>query len=501
MSTPIGQRKVRAKKVTGKKVVEIKPPKSLKFREGKDEPPDESPLRLVSLRAQNAGVIQAAFIKPDGSLVVLKGKNGAGKTTCLDLIGWVLCGTRAIPSEPLRRGAETGFVEVELGPIGTTDVTITAKRLINEAGTSLVVKDGKGQPIKNSTTFLKTLYTDLALDPVAWLNLNDREQAESLMAAGGLDFKALNEDHQRIYDKRTVIGRDRDHAKENMRDAQPEDGTDSFDVPAVVDVEPLEGAVFAARENLSKAERAGDAVEHAKELHSSATRAVTEGVEQLADLQEQLLELQENIETLEGRNETRRGIETKSEEGVRIAVALASSVDIEASQHAYSDAQLGLQTAIEDNAARSAIAAQQDRLETTTQTYEEKREEWDAHTTRIEAIDADKIAQLAAAEFPVEGLEVSEEGVQFNGFPFGRASEAERLTVAVHVAMATPGRLRLVTIRSASGLGPELLTVIEQAVAEGDGLAIVEMRYTEPDQKGVVIVEDGWAGIEPGEAS
>lgn len=488
MSTPIGQRKVRA----AKKVVEIKPPKSLKFREGKDEPPDESPLRLVSLRAQNAGVIQAAFIKPDGSLVVLKGKNGAGKTTCLDLIGWVLCGTRAIPSEPLRRGAETGFVEVELGPIGTTDVTITAKRLINEAGTSLVVKDGKGQPIKNSTTFLKTLYTDLALDPVAWLNLNDKEQAESLMAAGGLDFKALNEDHQRIYDKRTVIGRDRDHAKENMVDAQPEDGTDSFEVPAVVDVEPLEVAMEIERERLSQAERAGEALDNARILFNSTTT--------------ELRVNQEEIQRVESRLEALRieqvGIIANHDSRGRILEDLASETPIvEAVREAYSTALECVTAARGDNAERSAIAEKQSRLERFTSAYESKHAEWDAHTTRIEAIDADKIAQLAAAEFPVKGLEVSEEGVQFNGFPFARASEAERLTVAVHVAMATPGRLRLVTIRAGSGLGPELLEVIEQAVAEKDGLAFVEMVYSAPDQKGVVIVEDGWAGIEPGEAS
>lgn len=484
MSTPIRDRKPRAKKVESKK------PKA----EAPESTPDESPLRLVSLRAQNAGVIQAAFIKPDGSLVVLKGKNGAGKTTCLDLFGWVLCGTRAIPSEPLRRGAETGFVEVELGPIGTTDVTITAKRLINEAGTSLVVKDGKGQPIKNSTTFLKTLYTDLALDPVAWLNLNDREQAESLMAAGGLDFKDLNEDRQRIYDKRTVIGRDRDHAKENMVDAQPEDGTDSFEVPAVVDVEPLQAVVEEARDELSQAERSGAAVSHAEERHVTAQGAVARASEDLDRLNSELSDAKSHL----GKMSEAQEQAAKDEQSAK---ASAAGVDLESSRAAYDEAESAVTDAIGTNAARSAIADKQERLETTTQTYEEKHAEWDAHTTRIEAIDADKIAQLAAAEFPVEGLEVSEDGVQFNGFPFARASEAERLTVAVHVAMATPGRLRLVTIRAGSGLGPELLEVIEQAVVEGDGLAIVEMRYTEPDQKGVVIVEDGWAGIEPGEAS
>lgn len=494
MSTPIGQRKVRAKKVTGKKVVvEIKP-NSLEFREGKDEPPDKSPLRLVSLRAQNAGVIQAAFVKPDGNLVVLKGKNGAGKTTCLDLIGWVLCGTRAIPSEPLRRGADTGFVEVELGPIGTTDVTITAKRLLNEAGTSLVVKDGKGQPIKNAATFLKTLYTDLALDPVAWLNLNDKNQAESLMAAGGLDFKDLNEDRQLIYDKRTVIGRDRDHAKENMVDAQPEDGTDSFDVPAVVDVGPLQEVVGEARETLSGAERVGAECRHA------ATRLETASCE-LADDLVGLAELTADLERLEERITKRRETKAKALAEDTAAHGAADDVDLDGCIAAYDSAEAAVTEAIGINAERSAIAEKQERLERFTSAYESKHAEWDEHTERIEAIDADKIAQLAAATFPVEGLEVSEEGVQFHGFPFARASEAQRLTVAVHVAMATPGRLRLVTIRAGSGLGPELLAVIEKALAEKDGMAFVEMVYSAPDQKGVVIVEDGWAGVEPGEAS
>ena len=49
-------------------------------------------MKIVELRAENVKKLRAVQIKPDGSLVVIGGQNGAGKTSVLDSIGGITIG-------------------------------------------------------------------------------------------------------------------------------------------------------------------------------------------------------------------------------------------------------------------------------------------------------------------------------------------------------------------------------------------------------------------------
>ena len=49
-------------------------------------------MNIVKLRAENIKRIVAVEIEPDGALVQITGRNGAGKSSVLDAIWWALAG-------------------------------------------------------------------------------------------------------------------------------------------------------------------------------------------------------------------------------------------------------------------------------------------------------------------------------------------------------------------------------------------------------------------------
>ncbi len=58
-------------------------------------------MQIISLQAENIKRLTAVEIKPDGALVQITGRNGAGKSSVLDAIWWALSSARHIQSGPV----------------------------------------------------------------------------------------------------------------------------------------------------------------------------------------------------------------------------------------------------------------------------------------------------------------------------------------------------------------------------------------------------------------
>ena len=72
-------------------------------------------MKIISLQAENIKRLVAVHIEPDGSLVQITGKNGAGKTSVLDSIWWALGGTKPHQPQPIRKGQDNAVIELDLG--------------------------------------------------------------------------------------------------------------------------------------------------------------------------------------------------------------------------------------------------------------------------------------------------------------------------------------------------------------------------------------------------
>src|SRR3989304_5887106 len=74
-------------------------------------------MKILKLTAENIKRLIAVEITPDGNLVQITGKNGAGKTSALDAIWWALAGTTHIQAQPIVKGENKARVRLDLGEI------------------------------------------------------------------------------------------------------------------------------------------------------------------------------------------------------------------------------------------------------------------------------------------------------------------------------------------------------------------------------------------------
>jgi predicted ATP-binding protein involved in virulence len=77
-------------------------------------------MRIISLQAQNFKALRAVEITPTGAVVPIIGDNGQGKSSVLDSIYCALAGKKAIPSKPIRRGADSAVIKLDLGEVKVT---------------------------------------------------------------------------------------------------------------------------------------------------------------------------------------------------------------------------------------------------------------------------------------------------------------------------------------------------------------------------------------------
>ena len=74
-------------------------------------------MKIVQLRAENVKRLIAVEITPEGNVIEITGKNGAGKTSVLDSIWWALAGNRTHQAVPVRQGETEAVISLDLGDI------------------------------------------------------------------------------------------------------------------------------------------------------------------------------------------------------------------------------------------------------------------------------------------------------------------------------------------------------------------------------------------------
>jgi hypothetical protein len=124
-------------------------------------------------------------------------------------------------------------------------------------------------------------------------------------------------------------------------------------------------------------------------------------------------------------------------------------------------------------------------------TVEKKRKESEARalTKEIEKIDKAKAKRIADADWPIEGLGFSRDGVAYKDTPFVQLSSSEQLNIAVAIALSMNKGFPFAIIRDGSLLDEETLAHLKQVVANHDGQVLIER--VSKGSECHVIFEDG----------
>lgn len=437
-------------------------------------------MKIVSLTASNVKRLRAVEIKPDGAVVVIGGRNEAGKTSVLDSIAAALGGAKLCPKVPIRTGETSAEAKVKL------DNGLVITRRWTLSGSTLHVETKDGARYRKPQAMLDELVGRLTFDPLQFSRDEPRKQLATLQDLAGVDLTELEGQRAHAFDERKNAKR-----MLSAETARLEGMAHHEDAPA----EPV--SVDKLMEELERRRGVNDANERAgRQVESDTKRLTTElGVAQSREqtLAAEVAQLRQDLEAAEGElreaEQARVDAHASLEKMLREAEqALGSLVDEETDDLvAEIRGAEAVNRKVTDNAQRANQVDIVDDLAKTIQGMNEQ----------IAYYDAERELAISTAKFPVDGLGLGEDGVTFNGLPLEQASGAQKLRISVAMGIALNPELRILLIRDGSLLDESSLAMVAQMAEDADAQVWIE-RVGEGGAS--VVIEDGAvAGVDVAE--
>ena len=399
-------------------------------------------MKIVKLQASNFKRLVAVEITPDGNLVTITGKNGAGKSSCLDAIAAALGGSKAQPDKPIREGEGLAKVVVE-----TEEYTVTRKYTLGRS--TLEIKNKAKSTISSPQALLDRLVGAIAFDPLAFSQMKDKDQRETLLEVLGLDLASHD----------TKIETLRNERKELLAAKKRADG----DLETLVFTPGLpdsEVSVAELSDSLRQAHAVNAKGEKLEGEHAVKQQEIANQREVIALAEQKIAGLFAECEAIRDQCGTITLVDTSAIEQ-QIAGSEETNKRVRANQF-YRAAEK------QSESLADAIKAKYDAIQ-------------DAETAKSNAI--------GDAQMPVEGLGIDANGLTLDGIPFRQVNHARRLPVSMAVAMAMNPELRVMLVNG-NGLNQETLETIA-AYAEKHDFQVWLEKATEDGEGFGITIEDG----------
>lgn len=449
-------------------------------------------MKVTRLQASNILRLVAVDIKPEGALVTIGGKNGAGKSSAMNSIAMALGGQALCPSEPIRAGESEATIRVDFD----TDLVVTRKfsrdkvhaqncatRDTNlpdpikcscdptwgETKSTLIVANKAGAKYPSPQALLDRLVGRLAFDPLAFKD--DKDQARTLRQLVALDVSSFEKQRADAAASRAMLKRTLAIKQAQLGMMARHEGVPTQETP--ITTEKLVEA-----ERLRKmAEEAERAAHKASDDYATAERVVTGYHAELASLERQ-------IETIKGKiahhesllSAAMRACEatTITAQSARAVVPDVMSISAEMAATEATNAKV--------RANKKLAEAMSEIMDIESSVAEQQN--------AIDVADADKASALRAVQFPVDGLGLSDDGVTFKGLPLAQASSAEQLRVSAAIGFALNPTLKVVLIKNGNLLDDDSLAALAKQAE--DAKAQVWVEWVTKDKSEVqVFIEDG----------
>jgi len=428
-------------------------------------------VKILELRAENIKNLKVVEIKPEESAVVLTGKNGAGKSAVLDSIFMALTGKKL--DQPIREGEARAEINVDLGKY-------KVRRVFTAKGERLEVTSAEGAIFKSPQTLLDGILGKLTFDPLSFSTMADKPRRDLLASLVGLDFVELDKERAELYNERTIKNRE---IKGGDPTAFRKDPNAPLPLESLVGKmeKPPEGT---PRQEVSMAEEMAkvEALEERARMHQKFTEQRAMLVESIAindkrieDKQGDIRELQLRIKAIEGEIANIRNDSVDIGQQIE---AMVAPEEIKPEQ--IIEARKGLLAIEEQNKTiRKAIE-----FDAALYRLEEARKAVAKLEEGMVKIDLEKQNRIAAAEFPIAGLGITDEYVTFESKPFGQLSTGQQIRISTAIAMAMNPEIRVIFIREGSLLDKEGFDGIVEMAREKDYQVWIEKVS---DDKGVGI--------------
>jgi len=417
-------------------------------------------MKILKLMAENFKRLSAVEITPDGNVVVISGKNEAGKSSVLDAIEAALCGGRNLPKQPIKRGEHRAKVVVDMG-----EYIVTRKFL--GTNSTLKVESVEGNVKANilrPQEFLDKVVGDISFDPLAFMKKSPTEQRNALM-----DFLGLNLDE--FDNKVASLKAERSEVRKEKERKLHEADSITF-TPGLPEKEQGADALLADLQTIRDHNEKAQNTAQANAVLNSRLQRVSEDI---AAAEKAITEWEKRIAAL---SQTKADIEhTLKEEP---DVPMKDPAEVEAKIKALGDTN----EAIRQNARKKQASIE---YEMAIETYSKLGEE-------IKRVESQKARKMAEAVMPVKGLTIQSDGLAYNGIPLEQECDSKKLKICTAIAMAMNPKLKVLRING-NELDTDSLKSIGELVAGKDYQIWIE-KVTDSNIIGFYIEDGHLAGTD-----
>lgn len=427
---------------------------------------DFGPMTAIEVRAESFKKLKLFNVHPKREgLALVRGKNGAGKSTALDVVESALRGGSHKVEMPIAVGKHKSETVVDLGEL------IIEKEYKKDSGgqakATLIVRDKDRNRIRKAQTLLNELVGTF-VDPIAFEGMSPADQVKTVLRVIGLDeeLNRLERIEEGALEDRRDAKRDADKSLKAFEAIRNEMPTLSSEAPPMT----LEEAITA--HDIAK-----DLNQEIRDAKMGRDAAETRGraiVARIDDLKESIDKIKIQIEGFKSEAQVERDLY----EGFAVRLEELKPADEE--------------KALEDVRVAQQWNKQASNLDMLNQA--EKRMGDDAAQVTVEEERVQKVRNeianlLAAAEFPVEGMSYDnlKKTLLMNGVPYSEASQAERIRVGCAVAMSGDPKIRILFVREGSLLDDDSREIVESMAIERGFQVLFEVVDSNPEGAGIYI--------------
>ena len=385
-------------------------------------------MKILKLTAENFKKLSAVEITPDGNVVVISGKNAAGKSSVLDAIEAALCGGK-MPKKPIKDGEVRAKVEVDMGEYKVT------RKFFGASSTLVVQATGKTEPERSPQAFLDKVVGNLSFDPLAFLNKQPAEQRNTLMEFLGLNLEEFAAKIEVLKAQRSEVRKNKErvlHEAEsitttpNLPPQEIDSGSLLWELNEITIHNKKQQAIFG--ENALVKQRLESTVQDIRAAEKS-------------------------IQDWQYRLKTLQVLQTTLTESIQPELPIQNPAEVEAKITALSSTN----EAIRENARKKEAMAAMERCV----------EEYSKLGDDIKVVENQKAKKLAETVMPVKGLSILSDGLGYNGIPLEQECQSKQLKICVAIAMAMNPKLKVLRI-DGNGLDKNSLVAIGELVAGTD---------------------------------
>ena len=444
---------------------------------------------IKKLELVNFQVIKEFSAEFNGNVYLITGDNELGKSTLLKAIGCLLTGER---DAVLRNGEEKGFAKMVVGDDGEEYEVALNYTENNPRGTLTIKKQSTGEK-SNNLSMLQGLFGYQDFDAVEfsrWSETAEGRRKQIAVVKSLLPpeivkkIEGIDTEVAALREKRLELGREvktlagfADTLGRQLTEADLQKYAEPADIGALLARQEvmvkLEEKAKSVRDSLalrtSQLEGIPLRLDAEHERHKTAMREIDDAESAAREAYQKAVEAAEaarkaeherTIQTIEKINADKADFETRKANCEKWLSAY------ETDKGKDTDVATFIEQAEAHNKKYNLVLQ-----------FKEKSSQWnkatsdyDKATADIEAALAERKRLVTDAEFPVEGLTFTEDGLELNGIPFvpGKVSDSQTMEVATKLIIACNPKVKVFRIARGESLGEaRLRSIVELARKNG----------------------------------